>query len=832
MTGGGKIDPEDTVDDGRTRTLTLDGFEGVIVPPRYGALPMPERYVDRGFLASGAMGEVRRVLDRHLGTEVAMKLIRPDARAVDSVQRRFRAEARLTAQLRHPHIVAVHDSGVLPDGRLWFTMELIEGETLDEVAVRVHEARSSYEWRPSRDGWTLRGLIEAFGRVCDAVALAHARGVLHRDLKPRNIMVGPRGYVKVMDWGIARGLGYDLGEQGAALDAFPSEHRTILGSVIGTPAYMAPEQARGQRDAMTSATDVYALGAVLYFLLVGQPPYRGEPASVVDKVRVGPPPPIRDVLGSAAPPLPERLVALCERAMARDPADRYPSAGEVADEVRSWLLHDERAQVASALVRRVADLEGDLARLSTSGAALRQSARTTLANMPLASSPDEKAVGWQLLRYADDNTAELRRLRSEAEEMLWAATTVAPGYGPARAALGRFLRDALVAAERDGRASEALERELLLRSLDLPEHADFVARRGWLTIDTAPSGARVDLYRYEVVDRRWTPVFERTLGTTPLRDVEVGAGAWSLRLHADGHEAVTYPIFIDRGAREVVRPPDGAAPLPIPLPRIGEIPAHLAYVPPGWAQIGGREGEEAVSKRRLWFDGLLVDRVPLTVDGLVALAQSVLDGGGALPRWEVGAFRLFNHTIQVVERGGRAVLADPTDARHGPAAVIVGSRAVVDWILAARRARDGAAWRLLGDVEWERVARGADGRRLPWGDSFEPTFGQLVGSFVDPAPVAVGSGVGDVSPYGVVDLMSTANELTGTPWFEEPPPDGARVFPRGDPPPVDLVLKGGNGIDPPPWSLPEARIRYLHGAERPWFLVRFGASWPPPGGAR
>lgn len=231
--GRSKPGDDETLGD-PTRTLTLEpamSFRPGRPRPPVG-LPLPARYLDEGFLGSGAMGEVRRVKDTVLGTSVAFKVLRTAARDLPSVRARFEAEARVTARLRHPNIIAVHDTGVLPDGRVWFTMELVEGRTLTEVIHEVHDARGPHNWRRSPGGWTLRRLVRTFAQVCVAVAYAHNQKVIHRDLKPHNIMVGAHGEVKVMDWGIARGFGYDMGSEPGSVDIIGSKHRTQVGKVI------------------------------------------------------------------------------------------------------------------------------------------------------------------------------------------------------------------------------------------------------------------------------------------------------------------------------------------------------------------------------------------------------------------------------------------------------------------------------------------------------------------------------------------------------------------------------------------------------------------------
>ncbi|HJL15928.1 MAG TPA: protein kinase [Sandaracinaceae bacterium LLY-WYZ-13_1] len=299
-------------------------------PARY------DRSDDDAELGRGAIGRVLRVLDRHLGREVALKeLLDPGERvgsgsaaspASSSGALRFLREARLTGQLEHPSIVPVHELGVRPDGTLYYTMKVVRGRTLraaladaGSLADRLHH-------------------VGAFQDICQGVAYAHSRGVVHRDLKPDNVMLGEFGETVVLDWGLAKAHGQEdpVGrrlERSADRLAASDGARTVEGAVIGTPSYMSPEQARGDLDAVDERSDVWSLGAILFELLTGRPPLTGDGAlAVVRKAVEGKVPAVRAV----APDAPADLAAIADKALARRPEDRYPSAAELAREVEAW----------------------------------------------------------------------------------------------------------------------------------------------------------------------------------------------------------------------------------------------------------------------------------------------------------------------------------------------------------------------------------------------------------------------------------------------------------------------------------------------------------------
>jgi serine/threonine-protein kinase len=288
--------------------------------------------------ARGGLGEVLLAHDEELHRDVALKQIQE--RYADSAenQSRFLLEAEITGGLEHPGVVPIYGLGRHPDGRPFYAMRFIKGDSLKDAIDRFHEAE-----RPGRDpgerSIEFRKLLGRFVAVCDAVAYAHSRGVLHRDLKPANVMLGPYGETLVVDWGLAKPVGRTEGAP------FPGDEplrpvtasgsaATQAGTVLGTPQYLSPEQAAGQMDALGLASDVYSLGATLYHLLTGKCPLQDEDVIVVlMRVQEGDVPPPRQV----NPGVPPALEAVCRKAMALRPADRYASARALADDVEHWL---------------------------------------------------------------------------------------------------------------------------------------------------------------------------------------------------------------------------------------------------------------------------------------------------------------------------------------------------------------------------------------------------------------------------------------------------------------------------------------------------------------
>ena len=265
--------------------------------------------------ARGGSGRLMRARDRRLDRLVAIK----EPRELSSrVQSRFRREALLTARLQHPSIVPVHEIGRWPSGEPFYAMKLISGRSLRDVVADT----TSLAQRVA--------LVPNVLAVADAIAYAHAERVIHRDLKPSNVMVGAFGETQVIDWGLAKAL-REPDDADDELSADRTLHALETG-IVGTPSSMAPEQAAGKK--LDERTDVYGVGAILYHVLAGGPPYVGDDAAkVLATLTREPPPPIAE----RAPGAPRELVAIVGRAMARDPADRYPSAKELAADLRRFL---------------------------------------------------------------------------------------------------------------------------------------------------------------------------------------------------------------------------------------------------------------------------------------------------------------------------------------------------------------------------------------------------------------------------------------------------------------------------------------------------------------
>jgi serine/threonine-protein kinase len=334
-------------------TMLSGGKLPSMAPAALPAAASPERIQSVQAIAQGGMGVVEAAFDSVLLRRVARKTMHVGATDSPEMTARFIEEAQITAQLDHPNIVPVHDLAAnVEQGKVFFTMKLVDGETLSSVFRKLHQNPFS--------GLELERVLRVFLKVCDAVSFAHSRGVVHRDLKPDNIMVGSHGQVYVMDWGVALLQRVDTTPDSEPPISVARPNAEEVGTVVGTVQYMAPEQAFGLVADQGPLTDVYGLGAILYALLTGVgPTSASNPSEALRLARSGPIP--APETRPAWPTLPPGLSRIAMKALSVLPRDRQPSVEALRQEVEDFLRGGGWFQVQTFPAGATIVLEGDAA---------------------------------------------------------------------------------------------------------------------------------------------------------------------------------------------------------------------------------------------------------------------------------------------------------------------------------------------------------------------------------------------------------------------------------------------------------------------------------------
>ena len=728
-----------------------------------------ERYSVEGELGRGGMGRVLMVYDQDIRRRVAMKVLREDVGQDRKATTRFLEEAQATGQLEHPNIAPVYDIGLRPSGEVFFTMKLVRGRNLGEIVRDISIGRLEV-----RRHFSLTRLVQVLQQASMGVHYAHVRGVVHRDLKPENVMVGDFGEVLVMDWGLAKVYGRQEAsapgggpEEGVESYRADAGHETLDGTIQGTLAYMAPEQARGWQDEIDERTDVFGLGAILYELLTYRPPYEARSArELLDKASVGEiVPPAKRAPRNRVPP---SLESICLRALALAKEDRFENANAFHEALQVWLdgtaETERQRQEAEQLVRSGKDKVSDLRRLSELERKLLQQSEETMADVKEHDSVARKAAGWEL----EDEAARVHQQRietfNEASAYLRSAIDVDPSCAPAKEALANLYWDRFLEAEHARNADDMTMYRSLVERYHEGKFAVQLEGKGLLQVTTDPVGAEVEIFRVEERGRRLVEVDGTEYGATPLK-LELPMGDHLLVLRKPGFRPTRYPVSIERCGKHVAR---------VDLFRDDEIGDGFIYVPAGEVLIGGDPAAPgARGETRRYVENLFVGEFPVTFRQYCEFLDDLRRRGHAalsdrIPRTEKeGDCVLLNaegHYLPDVDK----LVESPTRDRYPAGFELDLPVLAVTWDAAAHYCewlgqQTGRHLRLLRDVEWEKVARGAARSIHPWGDSFDWSFVKGGSSRPEPPqPEPVGAFDVDRSIYGVRDLAGSISE-----WCED-----------------------------------------------------------------
>lgn len=699
-------------------------------------LPPPEsggavRYELLGELGKGGMGRVDEVFDRVLGRPVAQKSLLRTAETDQATM--LVAEAQTCAQLEHPSIVPVYDLDATDDGRPFYTMRVVRGRSLREVIEDNAD--------PRKERTPLAQLLGVFRQVCLAVDYAHSRGVVHRDLKPDNVVLGEFGEVYVVDWGIAHlTAGSDVRRSG------------YEPAIAGTPAYMPPEQLLGED--LDARADVFALGVMLYELLSGVRPFADESIRGVmsrRQKRVDRAP--SQVEPSAGvPSFFDDLVLAC---LAPERAGRPGRARVIASTIDDF-LDQERARAERE--REAAEYAGDgdaarerFAALSQEARELEERAEALLAEAKPWHDAATKQPAWDASTRAQELRSEAARERARSSAAFTSALGRVSDHAAARRGLTQLYWHQFLEAEEAGDEQRMAQYLDLARAYDDGELALELANQGQLEIVSRPAGAKLAIARYTRRGPLLVLTDQRELGTAPLEAGSFPAGSYLVTAKLDGLE-LRYPLFLRRAQRHL---------LDLRLPEPGEIPEGMVLVP-GGPYLGGTDPRPSKLRQQELPD-FAIGRFPVTLreygqylEALDAEERKLrvpnIDGAEA---WSEGRWK-----TELWVSGDALRYLPPGRELDLP---VVGirwnaARAYAAWLAE----RTGRPYRLPTDSEWDKAMRGADGRPFSMGMRLDPSFAKLRESRdVPPQPEPVGAFEMDVSPYGVRDLCGGVGD-----WLE------------------------------------------------------------------
>ncbi len=771
--------------------------------------PEEPRYLVTEELGSGGAGRVVMAHDGIIGRTVALKTLKDEAMS-PGVAERFVNEARVTALLEHPNVVPVYDMGTLPNGQPYYTMRVVKRQSLQDVLARDE----------LRQHWTLVRLVGAFVQISRALAYAHRRGLLHRDIKPENILLGDFGEVYLADWGNAKSIGACPPEGPLRFSPSALHVESEPSGLSGTPGYISPEQIRGDRARIDHRSDLFALGVVLYEILTGEHPFDAPTLlGVILATQTRTPKPPRELV----PNCPLLLEDLCLAMLAKDPSSRPDSADRVVAEAEAFLEGAKERTRRREEARRLCELAKlPVAQSRTLGREREQlvaQARNKLQDIKGFEPVERKRPGWAL----EDRAVQVERDQAGAMASAIDLYTKALGYDPelvdARSGLADLYWSRAIEAEQERRHALQVYYEALVSEYDVGRYAALLKADAAVSIDSAVPGAVVMAYRYTEHDRVLIPGEQRYLGRTPLREVHLPPGSYVLVLKHQRFREVRAPLQLARGQHLRAE---------INFYTDAEVGEEFVYVPGGPFLAGGDlQAPSALQRMEVDILDFAIARTPVTFREYCAFLDHLESIDPALARkraphdarsegylahlapsgkWEPVAERIIE---------GDALKTFPNEEGHYWNVPVI----LVDWFDAVaycqwRSQVLGMTIRLPTELEWEKAARGTDGRAHPWGDHFDPTFCLMRSSrpFL-PQVEPVGTFATDVSPYGVRDLAGGVREWLGDiqgerTWAQttaEPEPTG--VTERGAT--VPRMIRSGNYMATQEYCRSAARSRFF-----------------------
>lgn len=681
------------------------------------------------------MGRILAAWDLHLGRPVAIKILRrTNLRDLDRV--RFLEEAQVTGQLQHPSIMPVYELGRLR-GEMAFVMKRIEGRSLKEIiAIRRQGGEEA-------EAYTVMRLLTIFQQLCTAVAFSHSKGVVHRDLKPSNVMVGDFGEVVLLDWGLCK----IVGKATRSTRSTSARWQTVAGQIIGTPAYMAPEQAMGLIDQVDARTDVYGLGAILYQLLTLKPPFTGKSNREI----------VRRVLRETVKPpsqrvpemeIPSELEVICMTCLQRDPEKRFRNATALMEAVTAYLEGPRNAGVSKAQIKQL--LKEGVAAIDQRQSLLEDLAleRDTLQMAQLegglnASEAQRREV-WDAQNKVEGIEEEIARVMATAIARLTQLVSLAPHHIEGRRLLCDLLLARLEVAEQQRDKVQVAHYKELLKVFDDGGLEKRLAGQGSLSLEVYPRDVQMKLTRYVERHRRLVLGEGRDVGRAPLKLDPIDGGVYHLKIKAQGYVDLMTSFEVEAGKQTRLRF------------HLKQAPGYIGYalIPAGTFHFGagkpGRGVEQAVPN-------FFMAEMPVTSGAYLDFLRAYSSAEEAIslvPRTPAG------RQLWLPDSSGVYQLPEGWD-QDVP---VVGlsqrdAMAYCAWL----NATASANYRLPHEEEWEKAGRSGDGRDFPWGEHWDPMLAMTPESYHGHLPPRVGQCEADVSPFGVYDLAGGVREWTLTP---------------------------------------------------------------------
>ncbi len=724
--------------------------------------PQLGRYTVAYLLGKGGMGRVVAADDPHLKRRVAIKQLHGPMHHDQEYLQSFFDEAHVTAQLEHPNIVPIYDIGTTESGHLFFVMKRVSGHSLHEVIQGLDEGKPELVSQ-----YNLPRLLAIFQKICMAVAFSHSRRVVHRDLKPDNVMVGEHGVVYLMDWGLCRIIdGEDTPPPAAPRppstpDLYDPKSTEDLAGTLG---YLAPEQLTGAAPAGSVATDVFALGCMLYEILTFRPVYDGSDLEVFARgmaCQFEPP-------SIAAPErvIPTEIEAICLKALSQEPADRHGSAQGLHDDIQLYLegtAEKERRRLAAEKALIAADeLSGEYQKQWQTW---RDSElELYMARLLARHEPDTTDHGTvqplvqRIEKVQEETVVAFTRAVKRYEEVL---SFVSDHHG-AKEKLANLYWSRFVAAEQRGDRPDMIYYRHLVETYNDGTFDAALTGNGVLRLRARPVHAQVTLLPY--LDHEGVMVFGTPLelGTTPLEYAPIRMGSYVALLKAPGYRTTRVHVLIERQGRPRIS---------VTLRKSVEIGEDLVYIPGGPYIAGDDPSNPAAGPRRVEVaSDFAIARYPVTASEYLLFINDLARSAPERARRHVPRRRYDADYYWLPGSNGRYHLPQRDldgDGWHPKWPVSHVSwddaKAYCDWL----GERLGRPVRLPTTAEWEKAARGVDGRVYPWGDRFSPSFCKMSESRKNQnVPEPVGAFPMDESPYGVRDVAGCVAEWCDG-WFDE-----------------------------------------------------------------